>query len=109
MLIEFAITNFLSIKERQVLNLRADNRIDKTEHSEHLSSIKNGHLLKTGIIYGANAAGKSNFLLALNAFKSMVTDSHTYKLDNAIPTYRPFIFIQRTRKHNENRFYMPAF
>jgi uncharacterized protein len=90
MLIEFAITNYLSIRETAVLDLRAEKKMTAIEHIENIIPIKQGHLIRVATLYGANAAGKSNFLCALNELKNMVLNSHLYKLDEPIPAYRPF-------------------
>ena len=60
MLIDFAITNFRSIKERQVFSMQTVSRI--TEKPEN--TIKSGteQLLRSAVIYGRNASGKSNLL-----------------------------------------------
>lgn len=60
------------------------------EHPEHLMAIKNGYLLRTGVLYGANAAGKSNFLRALARLRLFVIESSSYKLDDSIMVYQPY-------------------
>ena len=79
MLIEFAITNYLSIRDTTLLDLRAEKKIASAEHIENVIPIKQGHLIRVATLYGANAAGKSNFLRALNELKYMVINSHLYK------------------------------
>ena len=57
MLIQFSAKNYLSLKEKVVLSMLASN---DTEHSDHLiPSQKKESYLKTAVIYGANASGKS--------------------------------------------------
>ena len=76
MLIDFAITNFRSIKERQVFSMQTVSRI--TEKPEN--TIKSGteQLLRSAVIYGRNASGKSNLLLAadclFNAIQNINND-----------------------------------
>ena len=66
MLIEFSVENFLSIKERVTLSLLAstdkslDNNLIKTD------VLKKDNLLRSAVLYGANASGKTNVLLALD-------------------------------------------
>ena len=62
MLIQFSVENFLSIKDNVVLSLLASK---DNEHPEHLIVDGNKKHLKSAVIYGANASGKSN---VLNAF-----------------------------------------
>lgn len=78
MLVEFSITNFRSIRQKQSLSLVA------TADREHEASnvvldIAPGvdRLLKCAVIYGANAAGKSNLLLGLDLLQDMVIGSAT--------------------------------
>ena len=66
MLIQFSVENFLSIKDKVVLSLLASK---DNEHPEHLIVDGNKSYLKSAVIYGANASGKSN---VLNAFWFMV-------------------------------------
>lgn len=48
-------------------------------------------VLKSAVIYGANASGKSNILLALQALKWIVSESHVFKEDSKIPCYEPYL------------------
>lgn len=80
MIIDFTVTNFRSIQEEQSLSFVASN-YDKSL-SENLISpdLKGGdlpklRLLKGLAIYGANAAGKTNVLLALQSLKDLVLHS----------------------------------
>lgn len=69
MLIQFSVENFLSIKEKVVLSLLASK---DNEHPNHLIADETNRYLKSAVIYGANASGKSN---VLNAFWFMLTGS----------------------------------
>lgn len=94
MIIEFAVTNFRSIKDRQVMDFGTDGQIGRKELSDHIALPKDrshgNSLVKTMAIYGANASGKSNFLKALYALQFMVANSDSFKLDKPIPIYEPF-------------------
>jgi AAA15 family ATPase/GTPase len=94
MIIEFAVTNFRSIKDRQVMDFRADGQIGNKQLVDNIALPKDrsygNSLVKTVAIYGANASGKSNFLKALYALEFMVTNSDSFKLDKPIHTYEPF-------------------
>ena len=89
MLIEFRTTNFRSIKEECCLSLVANNDDDTLRHSNvfepQLSTKpKNSiSLLSSAVIYGANAAGKTNVLRAIREFKSIVTRCK-YAVDKTI-------------------------
>lgn len=84
MLIDFAITNFRSIKLRQVFSLQSVARI--SEKPENTFTNQNYSLLRSAIIYGRNASGKSNLLHAMDCLSNLV-NSENYPLDVA---YNPF-------------------
>jgi uncharacterized protein len=80
MLIEFKVTNFRSIKETQTLSMVAGNATKDKELSGNTfdSGIpKLGNLLKSAVVYGPNAAGKSNLIAALAFMEHMVRTSAT--------------------------------
>jgi uncharacterized protein len=70
MLIRFVITNFLSFNEEQEFNMLAG--AYKT-HKHHVYSAGKVDVLKAAAIYGANGAGKSNFMKAIAFLQNMVT------------------------------------
>ena len=74
MLIDFSISNFRSINERQTLSMVASNRYQ--DHPEHLAKIPGSSekLLPLALIYGANGAGKSNLVRGLAFMHSLVVD-----------------------------------
>ena len=62
MIREFRVKNYLSIREKQELNFLA-----KGPSTELVTEVVEGvFLYKLGILYGSNASGKSNMLIALN-------------------------------------------
>jgi hypothetical protein len=66
MLVSFSVTNFRSFAAEQVFSLVASKRLGST-HPDHMHPIPGSdeRVLRTGVIYGANGAGKSNLLKAL--------------------------------------------
>lgn len=73
MIAEFRIKNFLSIKTEQCLSFEAT--IDPHMRDEYCVEVKEGvQLLKLAMIYGANASGKTNILIALSFFKDLMSD-----------------------------------
>ena len=63
MLIEFSITNYLSICERQTLSLVASGVYRELQDNVFSTDLPRlPRLLKSAVIYGPNAAGKSNFI-----------------------------------------------
>lgn len=82
MLIQFSVENYLSIKEKKVLSMLAST--DK-EHSEHtILTGKKEACLKSAVIYGANASGKSNVLNAFWFMVNCVLVSHERQLHKPI-------------------------
>ena len=71
MVAEFSIENFFSIKSAQKISFEPS--ADTFMSDEYSYEIKEGvRLLKVGIIYGANASGKTNILNAIEFFKMLV-------------------------------------
>ena len=71
MIAEFSIENFFSIKSVQKISFEPS--ADTFMSNEYSYEVKDGvRLLKVGIIYGANASGKTNILNAIEFFKMLV-------------------------------------
>ena len=70
MLIRFTIENFLSFKERQTFSLIPGKGRLKSDHKT--KSLKGISTLKTSIIFGANASGKSNLIKGINFGKKLI-------------------------------------
>ena len=72
MLISFSASNFRSIGTEQTLNLVASKKI--TDHPNHLVPIDDTgkNVVRAAVIYGANAAGKSNLVRAMAFAQAMV-------------------------------------
>ena len=76
MLIDFSVENFLSIKEEVCFSLLASK--DKSLDDNLITgekALKKDSLLRSAVLYGANASGKSNVLKALDYLKNMVVTS----------------------------------
>jgi uncharacterized protein len=88
MLIDFSVTNFKSIKEKQTFSMLPAAKVKELPQNLILKS--NQSLLASAIIYGKNASGKSNLLKALNILLSFVRLSDI-KSDNFPLFYTPFL------------------
>ncbi|MGH1338803.1 MAG: AAA family ATPase [Aureispira sp.] len=67
MLITFSIENFLSFKERHTFSMVAGmGGRNKAHHLIKKTSKKDVNLVKTAVLYGANASGKSNLVKAIH-------------------------------------------
>ncbi len=74
MLLEFSVKNFLSFKNEVTLSMYASAEI--TEHERYnVFSVGRQHLLRTAVIYGANASGKTNLIKAMQFMKNFVVNS----------------------------------
>lgn len=81
MIAEFKVENFFSIKSTQ--NISFEPTSDAFMSDEYSCEVKPGvRLLKIGIIYGANASGKSNLLQAFDFFKTLVLRMPTHRNEN---------------------------
>ncbi len=76
MLVEFSVANFRSLHERQTFSLAKAKGDELAESNTFTTHAANEYqLLRSAAIYGPNAGGKSNFLLALNTMKHIVLES----------------------------------
>ena len=98
MIVEFTISNFRSIKDEQTFSLYAEN--PGTHLLENISNPGVGRIgvLKSAGIYGANASGKSNVLLAFSALNHLIRYSGGYKDGTPIRCYEPFLLSEGTKK-----------
>lgn len=97
MLIEFRVKNFHSIQDEQVFSLVANSQKQHINNTFNIESEKLT-LLKSAAIYGANAAGKSNFIKAFVAMKILITKSN--QRGDKLPI-TPFLLGDNERKPTE--------
>ncbi len=69
MLIGFSVSNYKSFKETQKISFAASKI---TRHKEHIIVKKNKRILKSGLIFGANAGGKSNLVNAIEFSREII-------------------------------------
>lgn len=96
MIIKFSVQNFGSIKNKQTLSFEAD----KSNHLEeyYIIPINGMRLLKLGIIYGANASGKTTVLNALDLLRNIALKPKEKKTDEL--DFNPFLFDSETPNQN---------
>ena len=88
MLIEFSIENFKSIKDRVTFTMSADE--DDLTHNENCYNSALGlSLLKSALIYGANASGKSSFVESIAVLQKIIRTSAKYTPEDRFPVF-PF-------------------
>lgn len=111
MLLEFSITNYRSIGEKQTLNLVPAPK--QKEYAGNISTIASFSALNAAALYGANASGKSNFLRAMSLMDLIIHTSSRTSSTSRLP-HDPFLlregFAQRPTTfeivfvHNERRY-----
>lgn len=76
MLVEFSVENFLSFRDRQVFSMVASKDTTHPENTIACPALGDDmRLLKAAAIYGANASGKSNSLMAMGVLTRLVLSS----------------------------------
>ena len=95
MIVDFTIENFRSIKSEQLLSMYAENK--PKHHAGNISHIEDElGVLKTCAIYGSNAAGKTNIILAFKALKKLMIESGDLKDGDPINCYEPNVLSKHT-------------
>lgn len=89
MIREFWVENFYSIKDRQILNFETKGNKDSIASVMIDDKVR---LNKIAVIYGANASGKTNFLLAIRAIFSLLVTPKGEK-SKKIRQYKPFALL----------------
>ncbi|MEK7432889.1 MAG: AAA family ATPase, partial [Cyanobacteriota bacterium] len=89
MILEFTVKNFRSI-ENETFDLTSSKKIK--EFPDNIRNIHNSDILTASIIYGRNASGKSNLLLAFLYLRLFVHNSNESKHLDKIIYYQPFEF-----------------
>lgn len=91
MFIEFSVTNFRSILGRQTLSMVASSD-SKLLRQNVIGGVEKGlALLRFAVIYGPNAAGKSNLFRALEALRGLVQHSATGIQEGQRLSVAPFL------------------
>lgn len=69
MLVGFSVSNYKSFKDEQRISFEASKII---RHKAHVAVKRNKRILKSGLIFGANAGGKSNLVKAIQFSREIV-------------------------------------
>ena len=101
MLLEFSVTNYRSIRDTQTLRMTASRYYKGLEETNCFDADVAGlpKLLHTAVIYGPNAAGKSNLLRALHFMQMFVLLSHSHQEGQAINA-APFALNSHTQNES---------
>ncbi|HFQ5253102.1 TPA: ATP/GTP-binding protein [Vibrio vulnificus] len=96
MIVDFTVKNFRSIRNEQLFSLYADKK--PKHHAGSISYVEDSlGILKTAAIYGSNASGKSNLIMAFEALRSLVIESGDWKDGDTIDCYQPYLLSDETR------------
>ncbi|ASL48249.1 hypothetical protein bAD24_III12690 [Burkholderia sp. AD24] len=75
MLVEFRVRNFRSIRDDMCLTMTASKDTDKSETNTIRTGATPSSLLRTSVIYGPNASGKSALVFAIQFAQNMIRTS----------------------------------
>lgn len=107
MIIDYSITNFRSIREKQTLYLLAKNKKNDRKENKVFSYNKmkgfRSILSKGCVIYGHNASGKSNMLMGFSFFANFILDSQRDIKPSAKIPIVPFLLDEEYR-NNDSEF-----
>lgn len=98
MLIEFSVTNYRSIRDTQTISMVSSKYYKGLEDANCFDTNLPGFpkLLRSAVIYGPNAAGKSNLLHALHFMQNFVLSSHSHQ-EGQLINFVPFALAGSTR------------
>jgi uncharacterized protein len=92
MFVEFSVSNFRSIRTRQTLSMAASPDTKHLQQNVTSPASDELRLLRSAVIYGPNAAGKSNLLLALEVLQQLVQNSATGIQEGQRLPVTPYLF-----------------
>lgn len=92
MILSFKIENFRSIRDELNIDLTTEKRLKETELKNNSFKQNGNELLKSLLLYGRNASGKSNVLNALSALFYLIDNSDSFKHGDILKPYEPFLF-----------------
>ena len=98
MIIEFTVSNFRSIQDEQTFSLYA--ATPGNHLALNIASVPSPggiYPLKSAGVYGANASGKSNLLLAFRALQYLLARSGSLKDGEPIKCYEPYLLSGQTQ------------
>ena len=90
MLVRFSVENFRSIRDRQTLYLSAV-KTCKEWIAENTAEENGLRLLRSAVVYGANASGKTNLLLAMKRMRMFMLASVDMDKRNRLLLVEPFL------------------
>ncbi len=97
MIIDFSFKNFRSFRDEAMLSLHAE--YPKNNLLNNIAYPANDEIgvLRSAVVYGPNASGKSNVLLALGAIKYIVCETHAFPPTKSLLCYEPYLLSENTQ------------
>jgi AAA15 family ATPase/GTPase len=111
MLISFTLGNFRSFNEPNLFSMLPISCVQDESNVQHCL-INTGNkqqypaLLKSAVIYGANASGKSNLLLGIKQMQEFVKNNFRQTEYGQKTVYNPFLFSQNSIKEEPSLYEM---
>ncbi len=91
MLLEFRVGNYRSIRDEQVLSLVASTDVELADTHLMSTGLKSlPSTVRSSVVYGPNASGKSTLLFALNYMRAVVAESATVIQPGQTYNVQPF-------------------
>lgn len=90
MIIEFRFKNFMSFRDETVFSMVASADTSLPENTIKTNAIGKNNLLCSAVIYGSNAAGKTNLIKAIGFVDNIVNKSNEGRINNTIDI-EPFL------------------
>lgn len=97
MLIQFSVTNYQSFMTTQSLTLTANTATELQEENTFISHVSNlPRLLRSTVVYGPNAAGKSNLIHAIAFMRKFVLSSAKESQEGEKINVTPFLLNRKS-------------
>ncbi|MBN1110110.1 MAG: ATP-binding protein [Methanomassiliicoccales archaeon] len=91
MLLEFTVENFRSFRDPTTLSMMASSDKSMPDNISREEALKNDNVLNSAVIYGPNASGKTNLVLAITILRNFVINSHNHQKGTGL-NHQPFAF-----------------
>lgn len=109
MIYDIKLENILSYKEETTFSLEGIETNAKGQNYVRLGDY--GKCLKTAVIYGPNASGKTNLLRFLSYFVAYLRGNFNWQQEDRVPIYLPFAYDKATYENPskfEIRFFLDS-
>ena len=97
MIVDFSFKNFRSFRDEAMLSMHAEHPKNNLLKNIAYPGKDDLAVLRSAVIYGPNASGKSNVLLALGALKYVVCETHSFSKDRLITCYEPYLLSEKVK------------